>query len=200
MGAPDLRHPPVLQHDDAVGHGHGLDLVVGDVDGGRLQLLVQRADLRAHLHAQLGIEVGERLVEQEELGIAHDGAAHGDALTLAARELAGIALEQLAEAEDVGRPLHPLGDQCAVRLPQLQAEGHVVVDGLVRVERVVLEHHGDVAVARRHVVHDAPSPMLIWPALISSRPAIIRSSVDLPQPDGPTSTTNSPSPMSMSTP
>ena len=28
----------------------------------------------------------------------------------------------------------------------------------------------------------------------------MRSSVDLPQPEGPTSTTNSPSPMSMSTP
>ena len=35
---------------------------------------------------------------------------------------------------------------------------------------------------------------------IASRPAIIRSSVDLPQPDGPTRMTNSPSPMSTSTP
>ena len=31
------------------------------------------------------------------------------------------------------------------------------------------------------------------PPVISSSPAIMRSSVDLPQPDGPTSTTNSPS-------
>jgi len=115
---------------------------------------MQRADFRAHLHAQLGVEVRERLVEQEQLGIAHDGAAHGDALALAARELARIASEQIVEAEDVGRLLHPLGDQRAVRLPQLQAEGHVVVHGLVRIERVVLEHHGDVAVARRHVVDD----------------------------------------------
>ncbi len=36
----------------------------------------------------------------------------------------------------------------------------------------------------------------IEPPVISSRPASIRSSVDLPQPDGPTSTTNSPSWMS----
>ena len=36
----------------------------------------------------------------------------------------------------------------------------------------------------------------ILPPLISSSPASIRSSVDLPQPDGPTSTTNSPSSMS----
>src|SRR5262245_27475530 len=38
------------------------------------------------------------------------------------------------------------------------------------------------------------------PSLISSSPAIMRSSVDLPQPDGPTKTTNSPSAMSMSAP
>ena len=40
----------------------------------------------------------------------------------------------------------------------------------------------------------------ISPPVISSRPAIMRSSVDLPQPDGPTSTVNSPSAMSTSTP
>ena len=44
------------------------------------------------------------------------------------------------------------------------------------------------------------SPMRISPAVMFSSPAIMRSSVDLPQPDGPTSTTNSPSAMSISTP
>src|SRR6516164_2760311 len=37
------------------------------------------------------------------------------------------------------------------------------------------------------------SPILISPALTLSRPAIMASKVDLPQPEGPTSTTNSPS-------
>ena len=43
-------------------------------------------------------------------------------------------------------------------------------------------------------------PIEISPRVISSSPAIIRSSVDLPQPDGPTSTQNSPSAIAMSTP
>ena len=38
--------------------------------------------------------------------------------------------------------------------------------------------------------------MAISPPEISSRPASMRSSVDLPQPEGPTITTNSPSAMS----
>src|SRR5919107_3520981 len=36
-------------------------------------------------------------------------------------------------------------------------------------------------------------PILISPPLTVSRPAIMRSRVDFPQPDGPTKTTNSPS-------
>jgi hypothetical protein len=42
------------------------------------------------------------------------------------------------------------------------------------------------------------SPIAISPSV--SSPAIIRSSVDLPQPDGPTSTMNSPSAISTSMP
>src|SRR3970282_1630914 len=42
--------------------------------------------------------------------------------------------------------------------------------------------------------------MRISPALMFSSPAIMRSSVDLPQPEGPTSTQNSPSAIEMSTP
>ena len=41
------------------------------------------------------------------------------------------------------------------------------------------------------------SPISTLPSLIVSRPAIMRSAVVLPQPDGPTKTTNSPSAMSM---
>src|SRR6478609_11350596 len=43
-------------------------------------------------------------------------------------------------------------------------------------------------------------PMRIWPSLMSSKPTIIRSSVDFPQPEGPTRITNSPSAMSRLTP
>jgi len=115
-------------------------------------LLVHLLDLGAHLHAQLGIEVAERLVEQEDLGSRTDGAAHGDALALAARELLGLAVEKLGDIEDLGRLLDPPIYLVLGRALELQPERHVLVDVHVRVERVVLEHHGDVAVLGRHVV------------------------------------------------
>ena len=102
----DLLDAAAAHDDDAVGQRHRLDLVVGDVDERRRELLVQLLDLGAHLDAQLGVEIGERLVEEEDLRVAHDGAAHGDALSLAAGELARAALEEVVEAEDLRRLAH----------------------------------------------------------------------------------------------
>jgi hypothetical protein len=81
--------------------------------------------------------------------VADDRAAHRHALPLAARELARIALEIRSEAEDVGRLFHACLDLALRLLCDHQRERHVVANGHVRIERVVLEHHRDVALLRR---------------------------------------------------
>src|SRR5258705_96195 len=63
-----------VEHNDLVGHGHGLDLIVGDVDGGGPELLLQLGDFQAHLDAERGVEVRQGLVEQKCLRLAHKGA------------------------------------------------------------------------------------------------------------------------------
>ena len=94
-----------LAHDrDAVAHRHRLDLVVRDVDRRHAELVLQARDLGAHVHAELRVEVRERLVHQVGLGLAHDRAAHRDALALAARERARLALEELRRARARARP------------------------------------------------------------------------------------------------
>ena len=67
--------------------------------------------------------------------------------------------------------------------------------GHVWVERIGLEHHGDVAVLGQHV-GDVDLAEADLPGMISSSPATILSAVVLPQPDGPTSTISSPSAIS----
>jgi hypothetical protein len=52
------------------------------------------------------------------------------------------------------RPANTLLDHGLRRLPQAEAEGDVVGDREVGVERVVLEHHRDVALLGRELVHD----------------------------------------------
>ena len=61
---------------------------------------MQLLDLDAHLGAQQRVEVRQRLVEQERLGLAHDRAPHRDALALPAGELARLALEQVLDLQD----------------------------------------------------------------------------------------------------
>ena len=113
---------------------------------------MQLADFGAHLHAHLRVEVRQRLVEEERLRLADDRAADGHALALAAGQGLGLALEQGLDAEDVGRLAHAGIDLRLRVAAELQAERHVLVHRHVRVQGVVLEHHGDVAVLGRDVV------------------------------------------------
>ena len=64
---------------------------------------MQRGDLGAHLHAQLGVEIRQRLVEQEDRRLADDRASDRDALALAAGELRRPPLEQRVEPQHLRR-------------------------------------------------------------------------------------------------
>ena len=82
-----------IEHRDTRSHRHGFRLVMGDIDKGGLYTLVDLRDLRARLHAQLGIQVRERLIQQEHLSRAHECATQGDALALSTGQFFGLALE-----------------------------------------------------------------------------------------------------------
>ena len=86
----DLLNDAVLHDHDTVTEGHSLGLVVSDVDERALDLVAQLDELGTHLVAQLGVQVGQRLVHQEDLRITHDGAADSDTLALAARKRLGL--------------------------------------------------------------------------------------------------------------
>ncbi len=118
---------------------------------------MQLGDLDARVDPERRIEIAERLVEQEHGRLAHDGAADGDPLALPAGEVARPAIEVRGELQRLGGAAHAPVDLRPVRLGEAQAEGHVLVDAHMRIERVGLEHHGDLALGRRHVVDLAPA-------------------------------------------
>ena len=150
----ELPDPARLHHGDPIGERERLRLVVGDVDGRRPHLVLQPLQERARLEPEPGVEIRERLVEQEELRPVGDRAGERDPLLLAARELRRPPREHRLEPE-MGADLSGLSAPLRLRdLLDLERVGDVVDDGHVRVERVVLEDHGDVAGARgqpRHV-------------------------------------------------
>ena len=88
----------------------------------------------------------------------------------------------------------------APRSPGAQPEGHVLVDRHVREQRVVLEDDADVAAAGGQMVDGARRRPGRCPRSGATKPAMIRSSVVLPQPLGPSRATNSPGSMASDTP
>ena len=151
----DLLQAPAIEHGDAMPERHRFGLVVSDVDHRGVRAPLQVGDLGAHLDAQFGVEVRQRLIEQRHRRLAHQRTPHGHPLPLSAGELLGQAIEQRSQLEDVRRPGDALVHFVARHTAHLEREGEVLAHGHERIERVVLEHHGDVALLRRQLVDDA---------------------------------------------
>ena len=149
QGIVDLLDAALVHDRDAVRRRHRLGLVVGDVDRGDAEFIVQAADLAAHLLAQIGVEVRQRFVQQQDFRLHHQRARQRHPLLLAAGEFVGIArgeMTKLHHVEDLPDPAFGfvLGD-----LAHLQAEGDVLLDRHVRPQRVALEDHRHPPLLRR---------------------------------------------------
>ena len=57
---------------------------MGDVEEGDADLVVDEVELDEHLLAELEVERGQGLVEEEDVGPVDEGPGHGDALLLPA--------------------------------------------------------------------------------------------------------------------
>src|ERR1700722_17430384 len=144
----------ITEEPDAVGERHRPHLIMGYIDRRRCDFLMEALDLAAHVVPELRVEIGQRLVEQKDPRIAHHRAPDRAALTLAPGELARIALKEATNAQHAGDAGHALLDLLLGHSTRPQTERNVTEYGHVRIERVVLEHHGDITVARADVVDD----------------------------------------------
>ena len=153
----DLLDPAAVEDGDPIRHHHRLLLIVGDVDDGHAQPLVDGADLVLHFLAQTAVQSAERLVHQHEFGFEHEGPRDGHALLLAAGKLAGPPVLEAAEAHEVERTRDALAAPFLGDAPHFQRKRQVRAHGHVRKERIVLEHHPDPALAGRKVLHGTPA-------------------------------------------
>ena len=108
LGGAELDDAAVVHHGQAIGHRERLFLVVGDVQEGDPDLLLQRAQLDLEGAAELGVKRPERLVEQQHRRTQDQCPGQGDALLLAARKLVGASL-LVARTAAPARAPPPLG-------------------------------------------------------------------------------------------
>src|SRR3984957_14717149 len=138
-----------VHHRDQVGRRHRLGLVVGDVNRGVTILVVQPSDFEPHLFAQVGIEIGQGLVEQQRFRLDDQGARQRHALLLSARQFAGIALREDFEFCRLEYRLEFFGNGVAIDFAQPQAVDDILGDRHMRPQRVTLEDHRHLALLGR---------------------------------------------------
>ena len=106
---------------DAVGERDRLDLIVGDDQRRRADRAQDVAQLDAQRLAQLGIEIGQRLVEQQQLGRDRECARQRDALLLPAAQRHRAPIVESFEpdkAQQLGAAASLLGARhAALRMP-----------------------------------------------------------------------------------
>jgi hypothetical protein len=142
---------PGVHNADLVGKRERLLLIVRDVDERDAELALQALELDLHLLAQLQIERGQRLVQQQYVRPVHEGARQRDTLLLAPAQLRRIAAAHLGKVDEVEKLVDQLLHFRFGHLLATQAEGYVVEDLQMRKECIALEHHVDRPAVRRRV-------------------------------------------------
>ena len=169
--------------------------VVGDDDDRRLQLGIHAPKRRQELRGRGAVKLTGRLVGEQDRRLVGERDGHGDALLLAARELAGMAVPAGSRHAD---EIHQQGRALAALAGIDAVEEHRQLDVLGRREvtqqvalRLLPDEADDPApiavLARPSMrVRSCPATMAL-PAEGMSRPPRMFMSVDLPLPDAPTS-------------
>src|SRR5215467_14404902 len=111
---------PAGHHDEALREAQDRFHVVVDDDEGATGL-VKLLDAPDQLVAQMRVDAGERLVQEQDVGLQHQAAPQLEQLLLAAREVLGMQLGEVAEVQEVQRgarlPLDRVPSRAGPRQP-----------------------------------------------------------------------------------
>ena len=148
----DLLNAAVLIHDRYAVRNREPDLlIVRHIEDSDIQLLLQGLDLKAHLLTQIGIQIRQRLIEEQERGLADKRTRERDALLLAARELRRQTFFQPLHPDDLHHLHHARTDLVLWTLRDLERVGNIVKDRHVWPYRIVLKDEPDAAALRRYL-------------------------------------------------
>ena len=165
----ELRHAPLPQGRAAPAQEQRLLRLGRGVDEDGARFREDLGDLGAQLLAQLVVQVGQRLVQEHQPRLLHQGAGEGAALLLTARQLQRAALQHALQAHQPGGGPHPAVDLVPRHAHQAQGRGDVLEDRQAGVVDELLVDHRHAAVLHAPAGHvlaapqDAPGGRLVQP-------------------------------------
>ena len=128
-----------VEDGNAIGHGERFDLIVSDEKAGNPELALDVADLAAQFLAQLGVQIGEWLIQEQDRRFDDQCPCQRYPLLLAAGELTDAPLAVVLEANQRQGPFHALLRFDLRHAGHLQTENNIVEDVEMRKEGVVLK-------------------------------------------------------------
>lgn len=186
VGRIDLLEVPGVEDPDPVGQRERLLLVVRHEHGRGAGQTQDLADLVSHDRAEVGVQVRERLVEEDQRGDRRQRAGQGDPLLLASRQLVREPSGEPPESHQVEHLGHPARTGAAVEAAETEAD----VSPTERCGKsawswnTIPTPRASGGTTRPGV--DTHSPRIsIIPRSSASKPAMSRRVVVLPQPEGP---------------
>ena len=149
----DLLDAAFGHDDNGVGHRERLFLIVRNEHEGDAHGLLDLLQLLLHVLAQLEVERGERLVQQQDFRAADERAGYGDALLLTAGKTGDAAVLKAGERDHAEH----LVDALIYLVPRdfllAQRESDVLKNVEMGEQGVALENGVDVALIRRQLVY-----------------------------------------------
>jgi hypothetical protein len=141
VGVVPLVQLPFVHHADGIADRKSFELVMGHEQRCGLRRLQDGAHFVRQALAQVHVEVGKRLVQQQQARLGRQRSGQRHALLLATGEFMRIAPLGAGEPHQIQHFGHARG---ALRAGQaVDAEADVLPHIQVRKQRVVLEHHAD---------------------------------------------------------
>ena len=125
---PRLQHAALVHDHDMAAQEQRLQRLGGGVDHDRIAPGEDGAELDPQLLAQLVVEIDQRLVEQQQLGVLGQRPADRGALLLAARELGREPVQEVIDPQQARHLGHPGVDLGLRTAGEAQGRGDVLAD------------------------------------------------------------------------
>ena len=118
----------ILHYNDSVCHCHGFCLVVCYINRSSPCLTVNLCNFRAHRHSLLGIQIGKRLVHQENIYLSDNRTPNGNSLPLSAGKRTRLSVQIISKPKNLRSICYLSVDYIFIHTLKRKAKCKVVIN------------------------------------------------------------------------
>ena len=139
-----------IDNRNPLSHRHRFDLVMGYIDHRLPVNFMDFNELFSGMSAELGVQIGKRFVQKEEVRLLYDGSGKGDTLSLSAGKFTGQAFFKSAQIQNTHSLSHSFFYFFFIQPVHTETVGNILFYRHMGEECIILENHSYISVSRIH--------------------------------------------------